>query len=261
MPEIARPDARIHYRFRPGSDAPALVFLNSLGTDLSMWEGVIAALPPGPAILGIDARGHGGSRCESAEASVDLLAGDVLAVLEAAGISRAVLIGLSLGGLVAQKIAIAHPDLVAGLVLCATSAAFRPPQMWAERKAKTLAEGSAAFTEPSRARWFTEGFLAEHPATAARLLAMVGASADLGYAACCGVLETTDLTEDLHRIMAPTLLIAGAEDLATPVAGHAAIAVRIQGARLEVISPAAHMLAVERPEETAGLIADFLRRL
>lgn len=257
MPEISRPEARINYQHTQGNGNTPLLFLNSLGTDFTMWDKVIAELGNRWPILRMDTRGHGGSWCGGPDATIGMLAGDSLAVMDAAGVERATIVGLSLGGLIAQQIALSHPGRVAGLVLCATSSAFRPADMWIDRKTRSLAEGSTVFEEPSRARWFTEPFLSGDPETAARLVAMVGQTSDFGYAAGCDALARTDLTEALSAIRMPTLLISGEQDLATPTAGHELIASRIPGARLETLSPAAHMLAVEQPAATARLVAEM----
>ncbi|MGV0879814.1 3-oxoadipate enol-lactonase [Martelella sp. FLE1502] len=263
MPFAIAPGGHINYRYGTAarSGAPCLLFINSLGTDLSMWDGVVEALGDRFATLGFDARGHGGSTGNDGVADIDGLVEDAIAVMDAAGVDKGVVVGLSLGGLTAQAMAIAHPDRVSALVLCATASAFLPAQMWRERAAATLENGSAIFAVPSMERWFTGGFRQTDPQTAQRLVAMVGETSDKGYADCCTVLAETDLSERLPAIACPALLVAGQQDAGCPPSVHETMRDRIPGARLVVLDPAAHMLAVERPDALAALIENFVESL
>ena len=258
MPHIRRPGATLYFHFDRTDDAPCLFFLNSLATDRSMWDRVVAHLGSDFSVLRFDARGHGKSTCETPDADIGLLVDDALAVMDAAGVEKACLVGLSLGGLTAQAIAARHPDRVSHCVLCATASAFRPPEMWIDRAELALQDGTAQFEQPSMQRWFTPAFQDKEPEAAANTVAMVGATSDLGYAACCRVLAGTDLTDEIGGIACPTLLVAGAADAGCPPEGHARMRDLIPGARLDLLDPAAHMLAVERPADLAIMIRDFV---
>jgi 3-oxoadipate enol-lactonase len=143
-------------------------------------------------------------------------------------------------------------------VLLCTSAKLGPPEMWADRARTVRAEGTQAVAEAGVGRWLTDGFRERHPDTAEWLRAMIAAQPDEGYAEGCGVIERMDQLADLPQISAPTLVIAGAQDPATPPEHAQRIADAIPGARLEVLDPAAHLANVEQPEAVTRLILEHL---
>jgi 3-oxoadipate enol-lactonase len=189
---------------------------------------------------------------------MDDLGSDLVALLDRLGIERASLCGLSIGGMISMWTAAHAPERVERLVLCCTSAQLGPAEPWRERAATVRAKGVEAVADAVLARWFTPGFAAAHPQLIERMRAQLVATPPEGYAGCCEAIAAMDLTGDLGSITAPTLVLAGAEDPATPPEHGRRIAKLIPGARFETISPAAHLGTVERPDLTTAMILRFL---
>ena len=193
-------------------DAPAVVLLGSLGSDLSMWQPQIHALSNRYRVIAVDHRGHGKSPVPAGPYSIADLAGDVIALLDSLELESVHLVGLSLGGAVSQWIAAHHPTRVETLTLMCTSSQFAPAQPWIDRARAVRADGIASIAAAVVGRWFTPGLAENDPELVARHVAMVEATPDEGYAACCEALSTWDGRNDLARIVAPTLLVAGEQD-------------------------------------------------
>ncbi len=251
---------RLHRVAEGPEDGPVVLFGGSLGSDLRMWEPQVAPLVArGYRVIRYDTRGHGGSPVPPGPYDIEDIGADVLALLDELGLARVHHVGLSLGGMTGMWLGAHAPDRIASLVLCCTSAKLGPKQMWADRAATVRAEGTAAIADAGIGRWLTPGFAAAHPEVAAFLREMIAAVPDEGYAACCGAVERMDQLDSLPKITAPTLVIAGAEDPATPPEGHARpITDGIPGARLEIVGNAAHLGNYERPEEFTRLILGHL---
>jgi 3-oxoadipate enol-lactonase len=239
-------------------DAPVLVFANSLGTTLRMWEPQVSALGDRFRIVRYDHRGHGSSPVPPGPYTIDDIGADLLALLARLDVGRVNLCGLSLGGMAAMWLAAEAPQRVRRLALMSTSAALGPPSYWAERAAAVAAGGMAAITESVLARWFTPHFARQQPTTIDEMRRMLATTPTRGYAACCAALEHLDLVDRLPSITAETLVIAGAGDPATPPHHAERITASIAGARLVVVDEAAHLLNIERPGAVSALLADFL---
>jgi 3-oxoadipate enol-lactonase len=235
-------------------DAPVVVLSPSLGSTNAMWDPQARELSRSYRVVRYDPRGHGRSPVPPGPYDLPDLAEDVVALLDRLDVGSAHYVGLSLGGMTGMALAAAHPERVRSLVLCSTSALLGPATMWAERAAAVRAEGTASIAETVVSRWLTPGYAAEHPDLVARLRAMVADVPDEGYAACCGAIERMDLRADLQRITAPTLVVAGAQDPATPPEHAARIAEGISGARVELLDPAAHLANLEQPDAVTALI-------
>lgn len=244
----------LHHELAGPPDAPVLVLSNSLGTTLAMWDPQMPALTERFRVLRYDQRGHGRSPVPPGPYSLDDLGRDVLEILDGLGIERFSWCGLSLGGMVGMWVAAHAPDRVDNLVLCCTSAKLGPAGMWRDRAAGVRADGTAAQVAGALARWFTPDFPAREPETAAWAGDMLSGTPDEGYAACCEAIAAMDLTGALPAIRARTLVLAGAEDPATPVEHAERIVSGIPDARLEVVPDASHLATVERPKETTALI-------
>ncbi|MFD7658865.1 3-oxoadipate enol-lactonase [Actinosynnema sp. NPDC059797] len=249
----------VHHVEHGPPDGPVVVLSGSLGSDLSTWEPQVRPLADaGFRVVRYDHRGHGASPVPPGPYRLADLADDALALLDRLGARRAHWVGLSLGGMVGMWLAAHHADRVAGLVLCCTSAAPGPPEGWVERAAAVRAGGTGAVADAVVARWFTPGLRAADPAGVARYRDVVAATPAEGYASCCEAIATMRLTEVLPRITAPTLVLSGAEDPATPPEHGERIARAVPGARLEVVAGAAHLGNVEQPER---FTAEVLRHL
>jgi 3-oxoadipate enol-lactonase len=250
--------AKLFHRLDGPVDAPVLVLSDSLGARHTMWDAQAPALAERFRLLRYDHRGHGQSEVPDGPYEIADLGRDVVGLLDELGLERASVCGLSLGGMTGMWLAINHPERLDRLVLLCTSAKLGPPEMWAERARTVRAEGTGAVAEAGVGRWLTAGFRQAHPDTAEWLRAMIAATPAEGYAACCGVIERMDLTAGLPEIHAPTLVIAGAQDPATPPEHAEGIAAGIPGARLEVLGPAAHLANIEQPEAVTRLILEHL---
>jgi 3-oxoadipate enol-lactonase len=238
--------------------APVLLLGNSLGTTTALWEPQLPELSQRFQVLRYDHRGHGASPVPPGPYTLDELGADVLALLDSLGLRRVHAGGSSLGGMVAMWLAANAPDRVDRLVLLCTSAKLGPPQMWIDRADAVRRGGLESIADLMLSRWFTPGFAERRPevvAWARKLL--LGTPAD-GYIGCCAAIQTMDLLPVLGSITAPTLVIAGADDPATPVEHARRIAARIAGARLEIVPGAAHLANVEQPAAVTPLMVDFL---
>jgi 3-oxoadipate enol-lactonase len=236
-------------------DAPTVVLSNSLGSTLTMWDQQVAALAQHFRVVRYDTRGHGGSPVPDGPYTIDDLADDVLDLLDRLDLERVHFVGLSLGGMTSMRLAARNPERVDRLAVLCTSAMFGPAQSWHDRAAMVRAQGSSAVAEAVVGRWYTNGFADRHPDRIATARAMVASTPAEGYASCCEVIATMDLTGDLASITAPTLAIAGADDPATPPWHLERIATGVANGRLVVVPESAHLANDEQPATvTAGLL-------
>ncbi|MEA2154053.1 MAG: 3-oxoadipate enol-lactonase [Solirubrobacteraceae bacterium] len=249
----------LHHSVEGPEGAPVLLLGGALGTDLSVWDPQVPALAESLRVVRFDHRGHGRSPVPPGPYEIADLAGDVLALMARLGVQRAHWCGLSLGAMVGLWLAANAPEHVDRLVVMCTSAHMAPASAWAQRAAAVLDAGTtAAVADRIVDRWLTPAHAAAHPEERRRLRDMLVSMPPDGYAACCGAIERMDLRDDLPRIAAPTLVIAGAGDLATPPEHQRLIAGAIPGARLEVVADAAHIAAVQQPQTVNRLILDHL---
>jgi len=238
--------------------APVLVLGPSLGTDLGLFDAQAHDLADRHRVLRFDLRGHGGSPVVPGPYSVADLAGDVLHLLDGLGIDRFSYAGVSLGGAIGLQLAVTVPDRVERLIVMASAARFPDPPSWKARAERVRAEGTD-FLVPSRiGAWVTPAFAESHPEETERLLGMLRSTPREGYAACCETIETFDLLDRLSAITAPTLVIAGADDPATPPDTVRGIADGIPGARFVVVPRASHLVCAEQPEAVTAEIRRFL---
>ena len=234
-------------------DAPVVVLANSLGANRGMWDPQVPALAERYRVVTYDMRGHGASPAPAGPYTLDDLVDDLVALLDRVGAERAHVAGLSLGGMVGLRLAAREPARVHRLAVLCTSAKT-DPQGFLDRAAAVRANGTAPIAPAVVSRWLTPPYAAEHPDLVARLEAMIVGCDDEGYAACAEVVAGIDLRDDLARITAPTLVIGGGEDQALPPEHQRAIAERIPGAELQILSPGAHLVNLEQPLQVTGLL-------
>lgn len=236
--------------------APVLVLGNSIGTTPSVWAPQAPALERHFRLLRFDYPGHGGSPAPPGPYSIGDLAGGVLALLDSHGVEAAAYAGISLGGMVGMWLAAHAPGRISRLALCCTSAQL--DLNWAERAALVRSEGMGPVADATPARWFTAAFRDSDPETVAAFTGEMREVAPEGYAGCCDAIRVMDQRGSLASVTAPTLVIAGAEDPATPPWHGAVIARRITGSRLRVVRGGSHLANVEQPGEVTGLLLDHL---
>jgi 3-oxoadipate enol-lactonase/4-carboxymuconolactone decarboxylase len=222
-------------------DAPAVLLLGSLGSTLEVWEPQVPALAERFRVVRCDLRGHGRSPVPPGPYALDDLVDDVVALLDRLAIASASVVGLSLGGMTALRLAAREPARVERLAVLCSSVLLGPATAWTERAALVRAEGPAAVAPAVVARWFTDELRARDPELVAQMEAMVASTPAEGYAACCEAIAAMDLRGDLARITAPTLTVAGADDPATPPHHLAAIAAGVVDGHALVLPRAAHL--------------------
>jgi 3-oxoadipate enol-lactonase/4-carboxymuconolactone decarboxylase len=248
----------LHHRTDGAATAPPLILGPSLGTSLAVWDPQVPALARTHHVIRYDLPGHGGSPASllRAGATVADLGRLVLALADSLGVDRFAYAGISLGGAVGTWLAVHHPDRVDSLALICTSARFGEPAGWHERAALVRAKGTDPVADSAATRWFTEGFAGEPAAEA--LVADMRAADPEAYAACCDAIAAFDLRAELPGVSAPTLVVAGRQDPATPPSHGRELADGIPGASLTEVAHAAHLANVERP---APVLAALLGHL
>ncbi len=224
--------------------APVVVLGPSLGTTWEMWDDLAERLAASYRVVRYDTRGHGRSPTPPGPWTVDDLAGDVLAMLDSLGVDRFAMVGLSLGGAIAQRVAIDQPSRLSAAVLCCTVPSFGGPRPWDERAATVRASGLAAIADATRGRWFTDEFRADHQEVVEGFLDSMTRLDPEGYAGCCEALGRFDVTASLGRVTAPVRVVAGSGDpVATPAACEE-MAAAIPGADLVVVPDTSHIATV-----------------
>ena len=234
-----------------------VVFANSLGTDMRLWDQVLPLLPRGLRIIRFDKRGHGLSDCPPAPYAMEDLVSDAEALLDGLGLRACVFVGLSIGGMIGQGLAARRPDLVAALVLSNTAAKMGDAAMWQTRIDAIRAGGIEALADAVMERWFSPAFLSRPELTAWRN--MLTRTPVEGYVGCCHAIAGADLSESTSTLSLPVLAIAGREDGASPPALVQGTADMIAGSRFAVIEGAGHLPCVEDPAAYAALLNEFLK--
>jgi 3-oxoadipate enol-lactonase/4-carboxymuconolactone decarboxylase len=248
---------RIYWRLDGATDKPVLVLLNSIGCDLSLYDAAAPHLLPAFRLLRIDTRGHGASDAPAGDYTLDLLAGDVLTVMDAAGVARASVCGISLGGMIAMQMALKAPERVEALVLACTSAAMDVAS-WDTRIATVRSQGMAAIADMALGRFFSEAFRAHHSETVETVRAGLLTTDPDGYSGCGAAIRDMDLLSRLSEIDVPTLVIGGRKDVSTPFEGHGdKIAAAIPGAQVALLDTA-HLPCLEAPTAFASAARNFI---
>lgn len=261
MPFVQNANATLFVSEAGPAHAPAILFSNSLGTTHRMWDAVVAELSSEFRCIRYDTRGHGASTRSQRPFEIEDLAGDVLDILDNLGVQKVHFAGLSLGGMTGQALAVKAPGRLASLTLMATTSFMPPSSAWNDRAALVRREGTQAIVAATLQRWFTPGFIAASKQVADRVAAEFSGINSDGYAACCEAIARMDLRERITSIETPTLIIAGRQDPATPVAMSEEMNASITKSRLVVLDPAAHLLAVEQPEAVVEALRAHINNL
>lgn len=260
MPAIQTSDGTsLHVTVRGAQSAPAILLINSLGTDHTMWDQQMPALVGEFRVVTYDARGHGRSQAPSGPYSIDQLADDARAVVDAIGLDRVHLCGSSLGGLTALAFALLWPDRVARAVFANTAARIGDEEGWQERIQLVRREGMRGVAAPVVERFFSATFRATSPDVCDQFRRVLAGFDPEGYVGACGALRDADLSADVQNIDAETLVIAGAVDEATPPDQGLRLHKDIPGSDLLVLGGAGHLSNIERPHAfNAGLLTHLL---
>jgi 3-oxoadipate enol-lactonase len=251
------------FRADTGGDRPLVVLLHSLALDHTLWNEIVEDLRADCRTIAFDLPGHGASRqvlADSIEAMADRVADTLSSEATPPALAPAIVVGLSLGGCVAQALAIGHPDLVGGLVLADTTAWYGPdaPQTWAQRAEQAATAGLGSLAEFQLTRWFTEAYRQTHPDVCAQLLKDFAANDIDRYRDTCQAMGAMDLRARLDQIRVPTAILVGDQDPATPLPMAEELQQRIEGASLEVIPGCKHLSVIERPDAVIAAIRRHL---
>ena len=246
-----------HYQIDGTPNSPVLIFSNSLGTDLRMWDRVVPLLLPYFRIVRYDTRGLGQSEVTEAPYQVAQLGQDLIDLLDELGLAKVHFCGLSMGGQIGQWLGIHHPDRFHKLVLCNTAAKIGHDEGWNARINLIRKEGLQAIWGGTQKVWFRDNFISENPAVLQDLAGMFLANDVLGYANCCAAVRDADFREELQKIPLDTLVVTGDEDSATTVADAEFMVQQIPSAQLQVL-PARHIPSIEQPAAFAETLIDFL---
>ncbi|MBV8749141.1 MAG: 3-oxoadipate enol-lactonase [Candidatus Eremiobacteraeota bacterium] len=262
MPFVRARDLVVHFAFDGPPDAPVVLLVNSLGTNFHLWDEQIEPLAATRRVLRYDMRGHGLTTTANGPlptaTRVEELADDAVALLDALRIARASVVGLSIGGLVTQRLAAAYPQRVERAMLCATGSRMGTVDGWNERIATVEREGVGAIVEATMGRWFTTRTRAERPELVRGFSAMLLSTPRAGYVAGCHAVRDADLRADDARIACPVLVITGEGDPTAPPDVGTALRDAIPNAEFALITGASHLLCVEQPAATNAMLLRFL---
>ncbi len=249
----------LHYQREGVATGIPLVFINSLGSDLRIWDEVCERLAARHPLLRYDKRGHGLSDCPPGPYTLDDHAADLAGLLDHLQIEQAILVGISVGGMIALAFSLAHPERVDRLVICDSGAKIGTTELWNSRIETVRQQGLSSMVDAVLARWLTPSFAQAQPAAYRGYANMLARTPAEGYAATCAALRDADLTVAVGAIQTPTLVLCGAEDVATPPALGQALANALPNASFELIEDAAHLPCIEQPGATAAAIGRFLQ--
>jgi 3-oxoadipate enol-lactonase len=251
-----------NYTLDGPANAPVVTLSHSLATDLSMWDPQLSALRARYRVLRYETRGHGATDAPGGAYTLDQLAEDARQLLQGLGIGKTHWVGLSMGGMIGQTLALAHPELFLTLSLCDTSSRIPPEArpLWADRIKTAETQGMEPLVEPTLARWFTAPFRERGKEVVDRVATMIRSTPPRGYAGCCHAIAALDLTDRISAITIPTFVIVGEEDQGTPVAASRTMNERIKGSELVILPSAAHLSNMEQPEAFTSALTGFLAR-
>lgn len=257
MPFADLDHIKLHYRLDGDFDGAPIVFANSLGTDMRLWDPIIPLLPKGLRIIRYDMRGHGKSDCPEGPYSMGALVRDAEGLLEHLNVNNCLFVGLSIGGMIAQGLAVKRLDLIRAMVLSNTAAKIGHPPMWADRMDRVANEGLESMVDEVMARWFSKSFLTSPSFQTYRDMFL--SQPQKGYIGCCAAISGTDFFTPTSGLRLPTLGIAGSEDGSTPPDLVRETVDLIPGSKFQIIRKAGHLPCVEQPEIFASHLNDFIK--
>lgn len=251
--------AGIHYQYDFYGHAETLVFSNSLGCDLSMWEEQAAFFSPHFNVLRYDTRGHGKSEVTQGEYSIEMLANDVIDLLDKLGIEKVLFCGISMGGLIGQYLGIHAPQRIHKLIIANTAAKIGTVASWNSRIKEVNENGLLSIVSATEGRWFTPNFSEENPETIKKILAVFAATSSAGYRSCCAAVRDADFMSTVSKITLPTLIISGTEDLSTTVLEGEYLKIKIPNSKLVTLK-AAHISNIECKDKFNKTVLHFIKK-
>lgn len=257
---ITANDLKIAYRFDGPEDAPVLMLSNSLMSTHRMWDPQMTAFAADFRVLRYDTRGHGATQTTEGPYSIELLARDAEALIEALGVGPVHFLGLSMGGMIGQKLAVNRPDLVRSLMLCDTASEMPTLAMWNDRIATAQRDGTEGLLSGTIQRWFTAAFLEKSPAAVGFVEGMIRDTDGPGYIGCASAVRDMSQTAILKDIHQPTLVLVGADDPACTPAQALVLHENIANSEHIVIEEAAHLSNIEQPVEFNEAVLTFLKK-
>jgi 3-oxoadipate enol-lactonase len=259
MPPVFLPDLRLNAELSGPPSGPPLVLIHALGTDLHIWDEVIPLLPPGLRILRFDLRGHGASDVPPAPYAMGTLIRDTERLMDHFALKDSVILGLSIGGLIAQGLAVKRLDLIRAMILSNSAARISRPEQWQARIAAVRATGMGSLADATMERWLGRKWR-DHPALPALRKTFLATDPE-GWMGCAAAISGTDFFETTATLTLPTLAIAGANDGSTPPDLVRETAALIRGHRFALMRGTGHIPPVEKPAEYAALIGQFLMEI
>lgn len=246
------------YRIDGPENAPIVMLSNSLMSNHTMWDPQMDALTETYRVLRYDTRGHGGTDTTPGPYSIQLLAEDAIALLDALNIDKVHFTGLSMGGMIAQYVGAHYPERVLSLILCDTASEMPTLDMWNERIAKAENHGIASLLDGTLQRWFTQTFRDNDTASIEKVAEMIRTTDANGYIGCANAVRDMSQTSILSKIKAPTIIITGEEDPACTVEQAKVLEANIDGAQLVILKDAAHLANIEKTAEFNQAMLEFL---
>ncbi len=259
MPTINANGIEINYRLEGAEDAPMVSLSNSLMSNYTMWDSQMPALLETHRVLRYDTRGHGRTEVTPGPYTIDLLVEDVYALHQALDIPRTNFVGLSMGGMIGQLLAVKHPGMLHSVTLCDTSSHMGPPSIWDDRiGAANSSGGMDNVVEGTLARWFTPAMHRDNADEITRIGDMIRGTPVAGFTACCDAIKVMNQTGILSAITTPTLIIVGADDAGTTPDMSRIIQAEIDGSKLVILPNAAHLSNIEQADKFNAALLGFL---
>lgn len=252
----------INYQFSGKQTGPVVVLSHSLGCSIKMWDAQVTHLDPEFRVLTFDTRGHGLSDAPAGPYTLDILGQDAVGLLDALNLREVHWVGMSMGGMIGQNIAINHPEYLQSLTLCDTGP-FMPPEKqlhWKELLGKVHAGGMEAVVQETMQDWFTPEFLSKNSPALAEIEKQFLSTSVTGYEGCIRAIMELNYINQLHEIKAPTLIMVGEKDLKVPVKISELMHEKIPGSELITIPDSAHLSSIGQPKRFNRHLLDFLRK-
>jgi 3-oxoadipate enol-lactonase len=263
MPQVDVNGIKTDYRIDGKEGAPYITFITGIANDHTMWDPQVEVLGKDYRTLRYDLRGHGDTQATEGDYNMELLTRDLLGLLTELNIQKTHLVGLGLGGAIAQSFAIDHSHRVNALVPCCCRARMVPEfaELWHKLREAVAQDGVEVIVEPTVQRWFSDEFKAANPQVLQNVRNMIRGTTTLGYLGVTAAFLGLNIEDKLPQIKAPTLYISGAEDkMGGPPELMAELAKKVSNAQHRTVAKAAHIANIQNPAGFNSLVADFLKR-